>query len=152
MRQGSTAAFQIPLPMQRPFKMSLVWIGMLQGCFLRKENAMPTPSQVSSLSRSSSSMPTNVPMPDHSLPCLVLHLLPGRLPGLTQHELMDRIHQALHMTQVRPPVLSAVLERLERAEQIASTGEGRERRYWRLGPAPCPSKPDFYTQITNGAE
>jgi hypothetical protein len=86
----------------------------------------------------------------HPLDQLVLHLLPGRPPGLMQQELMDRIHQAMHMNQVRAPVVSAVLARLEQTEQIASCGEGRARRYWRLGPAPRPPKQEGSTPGSTG--
>jgi hypothetical protein len=91
-----------------------------------------------------------LPCPPSSLDQVVLHLLPGRAPGFTQQELMDRIHQALHMSQVRPPVVSAVLARLEQAEQIASCGEGGERCYWRLGPAPRPPKQEGSTPGSTG--
>ncbi len=60
--------------------------------------------------------------PPSSLDHVVLDLLPGRPPGFTQQELMDRIHQAMHMSQVRAPVVSAILARLEGIEQIASVG------------------------------
>jgi hypothetical protein len=115
-------------------KRLLVWIEMLKDVFLRKESSM-TPSPVSP---SSSSPQAN--SQDHPLACLVLHLLPARPPGLTERELVNRIHQAMHMTQVRPTVVSALLARLEQAEQIASRSDGSERCYWRLGPVPGPSK------------
>jgi hypothetical protein len=83
--------------------------------------------------------------PPSSLDQLVLHLLPARPPGLTERELVDRIHQAMHMSQVRPTVVAAVLARLERTEQIASRSDGSERCYWRLGPVPRPPKQQVST-------
>ncbi len=117
---------------------------------------MPTPSQVSSLSRSSSSTPANAHAPDHPLALLVLQLLPGRLPGLTQKELMRRVQfnlphwPDLGMAEVRPPVLSAVLASLERERQITSAGEGRERCYWRLLRLPAPLSPNQTVSAPEG--
>jgi hypothetical protein len=82
------------------------------------------------------------PYPIHLLDHLILHLLPGRIPGLTQQELLPRIQRALPhcpgltMTEVRPPVLSSVLARLRHQKQIGAAGEGPLRCYWRLVPDP----------------
>jgi DNA-binding PadR family transcriptional regulator len=81
----------------------------------------------------------------HPLEGLVLHLLPGRIPGLTQRELLKKIERNLSgwpdltMQEVRPVVLSAVLANLERRGLIESNGEGTQRCYWRCGPLPLPS-------------
>jgi hypothetical protein len=81
----------------------------------------------------------------HPLEGLVLHLLPGRIPGLTQRELLKKIERNLHrwpdltMQEVRPVVLSALLASLERRGLIESNGEGAQRCYWRCGPLPLPA-------------
>jgi hypothetical protein len=81
----------------------------------------------------------------HPLEGLVLHLLPGRLPGLTQRELLKKIERNLHrwpdlsMQEVRPVVLSALLASLERRKLIAGNGEGAQRCYWRTAPLPLPA-------------
>ncbi len=78
----------------------------------------------------------------HPVEGLVLHLLPGRLPGLTQRQRLKKIERslsrwpALSMQEVRPVVLSAVLASLERRGLIEGNGEGAQRCYWRVAPLP----------------
>jgi hypothetical protein len=81
----------------------------------------------------------------HPVEGLVLHLLPGRLPGLTQRELLRKIERILYrwpdlsMQEVRPVVLSALLASLERRKLIEGNGEGAQRCYWRVAPPPAAS-------------
>src|SRR5579885_911587 len=81
----------------------------------------------------------------HPVEGLVLHLLPGRLPGLTQRQRLKKIERSLSrwpdlsMQEVRPVVLSALLTSLERRKLIEGNGEGAQRCYWRVAPPPAAS-------------
>lgn len=104
---------------------------------------MLMPTQTAHRSSSSSlRCSEHEPSGAHPLDHLILHLLPGHLPGLTQQELMPRLLRALprcqglSMTEVRPPILSSMLARLRRQKQIEAAGDDLLRCYWRLVPDP----------------
>ncbi len=109
---------------------------------------MLTPTQTTHRSSSSSLCSSeHEPSCAHPLDHLILHLLPGRLPGLTQQELLPRLLRALPhcqgltMTEVRPPILSSIVARLRRQKQIEAAGDGLLRCYWRLVPDPLAGEP-----------